>query len=112
MHFVDQTALGSNAIKIADQQHPQHQLGINRRATRVAVEVSQFVADHIKIQQSVDLAQQVIFGDVILNPEPVKQALLRFQPSHHRPILPSSKTIESAQTAPIKAEFFTSIDMV
>lgn len=86
----------SGAVKIADHQHSQHLLGIDRRANRVAVEVCQFITDHIEIQQPVDLAQQVITGNVILNLETIKQVLLRFQPSHHHPILPPSKAFESA----------------
>ena len=44
--------------------------------------------------------------DMILDPEPIKEVLLRFQPSHHRPILPPFETIESVLEAPIKDRVF------
>lgn len=76
----------------------------------MAVKRSQLVPDRVEIQQPVDLPQQVTRRHVILNPEPVKQVLLRLQPSHHRPILPADKASESVNYASIKQEFFTSID--
>ena len=81
----------------------------DRGAACMAVERGQLMPDRIEIQQPVDLAQQVIRRHVILDPEPVKQVLLRLQPSHHRSILPADKASESVNYASIKQEFFTSI---
>jgi hypothetical protein len=39
-----QPPLGADAVAIADDQHPDHQLGINRRPTNVAIERCQLLA--------------------------------------------------------------------
>lgn len=69
----------------------------------MAVEVRQVIADGVKVQEPVDIAQQVILGDVILDPEPIKQVFLRFQPSHHCSIPLPSDTIESVSCPLFKA---------
>lgn len=58
--------------------------------------------DRIKVQQPVDLTQQVVLRYVILDPESVKQVLLRIQPSHHRLILLDDIASESVRCASIK----------
>ncbi len=72
MDFLDKPTLRPDAVEIADQQHPEHQLGINGRAACMAVERGQLSADRVEVEQPVDLAQEVILRDVILDPKPVK----------------------------------------
>ena len=47
---------------LADQQHPDHQLRVNRGAADVAVMLSQAGADEREIENGVDAAQQMIAG--------------------------------------------------
>jgi hypothetical protein len=37
MHFLDQSPFRADAVEIADQQHADHQLGIERRAAHGAI---------------------------------------------------------------------------
>ena len=46
--------------QIADQQHADHQLGVNRGAARVAVILGPAAADEREIKNGVDAAQQVM----------------------------------------------------
>ena len=68
MYLLDQPPLGSNAVEIADQQHAQHQFWINGWAASVAIQLGQIVPNGIEIQQTVDLAQQMGLGNMILDP--------------------------------------------
>lgn len=45
MHLFAQTPFQADATEIAHQEHPDQQLGIDRRAARVAVEIRQMRAD-------------------------------------------------------------------
>jgi hypothetical protein len=61
------------------------------------------MANGIKIQQPVDPAKQMILGNMILDPKPIKQLLLRIQQSHHHPILSILRMSESDDRLPIQA---------
>ena len=88
MHLLTQTSLGADAEAVADQQHADHQLGINGRATGGAVEIRQMLAQFGAVDEAVDAPQQVIAGNVILEPERVEQALLHHETlAHHGSIL-------------------------
>ena len=64
--LVAQPPLGANAEAVADNEHPDHQLGIDRRATRLAVVPLQMLSNLRKVDEPVDLAKQVIVRDVPL----------------------------------------------
>lgn len=76
MHFLAQSPLGSNAEAVADDQHPHHQLGIDRRAAGVAIERSEVFAQLVEVEESIDGAQQMVGWNVIVEVEGVKQSLL------------------------------------
>lgn len=65
----------------------------------------------IEIQVPVDLAQQMIGGNVILNSEPIEELFRGCLPSHRRLKLPAALA-ELNQTGSSRSstEFFTSID--
>jgi hypothetical protein len=90
--FIAQPPLGSDTHAVADNQHPYHQLGINRGAADAAVERLQFCAHLLEIEKSVDASKQVIFGDVVIEAEIVKQLRRRRLHPHHRPAPPQSNT--------------------
>lgn len=86
MDLVNQPTFRPDAVKIADQQHADHQLGVDRWPTGMAVESFQLTADSTKIQQPVDPAQKMLSGDVLLDAKAVKQRFLNLLPTHHRSI--------------------------
>jgi hypothetical protein len=65
MDFIAQTPLRSDPEAIADQEHPDHQLGINRGPADPTVEARQVLPDLFKLDKSVDRPQQVVGGDVL-----------------------------------------------
>ena len=88
MHFLTQASLGADAQAVADQQHADHQLGVDGGPSHGAVEASQMLAQLGAVDEAVDAPQQVIGRDVVLKPEHIKQALLHHQTlAHHGPIL-------------------------
>jgi hypothetical protein len=54
MEFLAQPSLGPDAEAVADEQHPDHQLGISRRPTRLAVEECQMSAQLTKVYKTID----------------------------------------------------------
>ena len=110
MDLFAQPPLRPDAEAIADQQHPDQKLRINRRASCVAVEIGQIAAEPGQIDEPVDGAQQVVLRDMILQRELVEQRRLRLLPrSPSSPILPTNAGIESARGTSIKHEFFNGI---
>ncbi|CAM3281894.1 hypothetical protein SPAN111604_14595 [Sphingomonas antarctica] len=85
MHLLAQPSFRPDAEQIADQQHPQHELGINRRPPRRTIAARQRLAHEAKVEQPVDSTQKVVAGHVILEPEAVKQRPLRHLLTHHAP---------------------------
>ena len=90
LDFLAQLALRADAVAVADDEHPDHQLGIDRRAADVAVmglELLVQVGERHR-HEHVHPPQQVVLGDAIFEPELVEQpALIAPLPPHHRPAL-------------------------
>jgi hypothetical protein len=83
-----QPPLRANAEAIADDQHPDHQLGIDRGPSNVAIVGPEVRPQAGQIDEAVDLAQQVIVRDMLLEAEAVERRLLHHPPlTHHRPSL-------------------------
>jgi hypothetical protein len=57
MHLIAQLPLGTNAISVANEQHPQHQFRINRGTAFSAVVPSQNRPRLVKFDYCVKLAQ-------------------------------------------------------
>ena len=55
-HFLAQAPLRADRIAIADNQHPDHQLGAHRRTTQVAVMGRHLAAQPAQVQNRIDLA--------------------------------------------------------
>src|SRR6056297_2148672 len=110
MDLFAQPPFRPDAEAIANQQHPDQQFGIDRRAAGMAVETGKMGADAAQIDKPVDGSKQVIHGDVILKRELVEKCCLSFlSRSQHCSILPLARRIESATYASIKHEFFNKI---
>ena len=59
LYLLTQPTVGADRIAVADQQHPDHQFGINRRAARMAVKRRKFGTQPVQIKHRVDPTQQV-----------------------------------------------------
>ena len=104
--LVAQPPFGANAEAVADNEHPDHQLRIDRRATRLAVVRLQMRSNLRKVDEPVDPAKQVIVGDMPLKAEAVEQRLLHHPPfAHHRPNLPRPRR-RNQRTAPRSSGVF------
>ena len=79
-----QFALGADASEITDQQHANHQLGIDRRASDGAVVRRHHAADERGVEQSVHSTQRMIGRDMVIQPKRVEQRLRHHPLAHHR----------------------------
>src|SRR6202040_4150261 len=64
-----QSPLGANAEAITHDQHPYHQLRINRRPPGLAVKRRKVAAQFVKIEATINPTQQVIGRNVIVEIE-------------------------------------------
>src|ERR1700722_20754774 len=109
--LVAQSPFGANAEAAADNEHPDHQLRIDRRATHITVIRLQMPPNVRKVDEPGDLAKQVIVRDMPLEAEAVEQRLLNHPPfAHHRPNLPRPRRRNQRQ-ARDQAEFLNAIDV-
>jgi len=72
MNLLTQAALGPYSHAIADDQHADHQLRIDRGATGVAIMRPQHLTDVIEVEMPVDASQHVIGRDMVIEAEIVK----------------------------------------
>jgi hypothetical protein len=83
--FLAQPPLRSDAVAVANQQHPQEKLGINRRPADRTVEWRQFAPNDRKIDEPIDVPQHVSGWYVPLQRELVEQSrLISLLWTHHR----------------------------
>ena len=84
VHLVAEPALGPDAEAVADDQHADHQLGVNRGSPELAVERAQVRPQARQVDNAVDRAEKMIGWNVPLQAELVEQRLLRNPPlAHH-----------------------------
>jgi hypothetical protein len=69
MNFFTQAALRPYAPAIADDQHADHQLRINRGATGAAVQRFQRLTNVIEVEMPIDTSQNVIGRDMVVKAE-------------------------------------------
>ena len=76
--------LRTDAEAVDDDQHSDHQFGIDGRPPQVAIEARQFTPDFVQLDKPVDRAQQMIGRNVVLQRELIEQrSLLGLPMSHH-----------------------------
>ena len=63
LYFTADQPLRADRKDIPHDQHPDHQFRINRRATHGRIMRCKFTAKPAKIESSIDLPHQVIFGN-------------------------------------------------
>src|SRR6202042_2960127 len=71
--LVAQPPFGANAEAVADNEHPDHQLRIDRRASNPTVKRLQSLTETLELEMPVNAAQQMIARDMIVEAEVVKQ---------------------------------------
>jgi hypothetical protein len=76
VNFLAEPALRPDAEAVAHQQHPHHELRIDRRTTGVAIERCQVSAQLREIEESIDAAQKMIRWNVLVEVEGIKQSVL------------------------------------
>ncbi len=92
MHLLAQPAFRADGKGIADEQHADHQLRIDRRTAARGIIRGQRPADRAQIQHRINLAEQVVRGDVPIEAELIKKLRRFVLSTHHRTISRSSKT--------------------
>jgi len=60
---------------VAQQQHPQQHFRVNRRSASLAIGIVQFVTYKLEADVPVNQSQQVVFRDLIFDPEVIEQRL-------------------------------------
>src|SRR6185436_1903422 len=86
-----------NAEAVADNQHPDHQLRINRWPPERAVERRQFPPQLTEFHEPVDRAQQVVGWNVPFERELIEQSsLLDLPMPHHDSLVLLPAATESA----------------
>ncbi|PWC56069.1 hypothetical protein TSO221_03245 [Azospirillum sp. TSO22-1] len=110
MHLLAQPALRADAAAVADKQHPDHQLRIDRGAPNRAVERLQMRTEAGQVDEAVDRAKQVVRRDMAFEAELIEQRLLHHRPlAHHRCVLLLPGRIESALQTTGNTDFFNTI---
>ena len=69
MDLFAQSALGTNAKAVTDDQHPHHQLRIDRRPPGMAVERCEVMPQLAEVKATINPPQQVIRRNVIVELE-------------------------------------------
>ena len=69
MDFLTEPPFGTDAHAVANDQHPQHQVGIDRGPADSAVERPQLCTDALQINKPVDAAKQMIPWHIIIEAE-------------------------------------------
>jgi hypothetical protein len=88
VYLLAQLPLKADSIAVAHHQHPDHELGIDRRSANVAVERRELLT---QISQNprhcrIDLTQQMVCRNAFFHVEQIKQlALIAVLPAHHDP---------------------------
>src|ERR1700736_1784134 len=84
LHFTTDKPLRADRKHIPHDQHPDHQLWIDRWATHGRIMRCKFAAKPGKIESSVDLPHQMIFRNRVAKMKLVEQlTLVTLQTAHH-----------------------------
>jgi hypothetical protein len=89
-NLIVEPALRADAKAITRDQHPDHQLRIDRWTPHVAGVVRQLPAHAAQIHEPVDPSWQVIGGGVNIEVEIMEKPIRRRLPAHHRTALQGS----------------------
>ncbi len=83
MDLITRPPLRSNAEAVTDQEHPDHQFGIDRRSTDTTVEWRQVLPDLFKVDNLPIDRSKVVSGDMPFERELIEQRSLFDLPVPH-----------------------------
>src|SRR5215475_14267357 len=114
LHFLAQPALRTDAVAVADNQHPDHELGVDRRPADLAVEGPQLLAkvSHYPRHHRIDAAKKMVPRNTTFEVEEIEQlALIDILSTHHDPPpLPRTSGRRNHDSSTTTSDFFNSID--
>src|SRR3546814_14650756 len=103
MDLFAETALGSYAVAVSDDQHPDHQLRINRGPPGVAVVIGQLRAQIAQVETLINAPKKVMVGNVGVEIECVKKPNLSTRSLNHHRRDPPQKTLYVNHTSTQRA---------
>src|SRR3984957_10490203 len=111
LHLTTDQPFRADRKHIAHDQHPDHQLRIDRRATHRRIMRCKFTAKPGKIERGIDLAHQMIFRDRLVEMKLVEQlTLVTLQTAHHGSTSPRfASTQRNHRSRPISTDFCNKI---
>src|SRR5205085_11713067 len=113
VHLLAQSPLRADAKAVADDQHANQQLRVDRWPTHLAVERRQFLPQPVEFDEAIDRPQQVLLRHMPLERKLVKQSLLLDSPlPHHCTSPPPHNRSESAPSNACNTQFFNAIGQI
>src|SRR5271154_5339029 len=111
LYFTADQPLRAERKDIPHDQHPDHKFRINRRATHGRIMRCKFTTKPGKIERSIDLPHQMIFGDRVAKMKLVEQlTLVTLQTAHHRSTSPRfASTQRNHGSRPVSTDFCNKI---
>src|ERR1700731_3102554 len=111
LYLTTDQPLRADRKDIPHDQHPDHQLRIDRRATHGRIMRCKFTAKPGKIENSIDLPHQMIFGDRVVEMKLVEQlTLVTLQTAHHGSTSPRfASTQRNHHSRPLSTDFCNKI---
>jgi len=85
------------AVAVADDQHPDHQLRINRRSTDLAVKRRQLAPHPVQFNKPVDRSQQMLCRHVTFERKFIEQRTLLDLPLPHHRLPPSRRDLRKLE---------------
>src|ERR1700676_1526538 len=110
--FLAQLPLKTDAVAVADDQHPDHQLGINRGPANAAIKGRQLIAklNQYPRHHRIDPAQKMARWNAPFEVEQVKQlALIARLSTHHGKPPPPNPSSRRNHCSPISATPFSTV---
>jgi hypothetical protein len=80
VRFLAQSALRANALAVADDEHPHHQLRVHRGSADRVVVASQVTPQIRKIDKAIDWAKLMTSRNVFFKPNPAAIGRSAFRP--------------------------------
>ena len=90
IHFFAKTACRTNAVAIANDEHANGQLGVNRRSASVALKSSDMRTKLAQIEIVINGTQKMIFRNIFVETDGNKILPLRCLAAHHGKLQPIS----------------------
>src|SRR5712664_4417098 len=111
LHFTADQPLRADRKHISHDQHPDHQLWIDGRATHRRIMRCKFAAKPGQIESSIDLPYQMIFRNRVAKTKLVEQlTLVTLQTAHHGSTSPRFASAERNHgSRPISTDFCNKI---